>query len=330
MHYGVGAFEGIRAYHHEDGRSAVFRLAEHTQRLIDSAHLLELKVPYTREQIDQACMQTLAANGMEAGYLRPLVYLGDKEVGVYPGNDPDVRLSVIAWRWGAYLGPEALEKGIRVKISTWTKHHVNALLVKGKICGHYVNSVLAKVEAKREGFDEGILLDHCGYVAGFRREPVHREEWRDFYPGSFLVDSCGITRDTVITLAKAEGIKVNEVRMGRSDLYLADEVFFRGRRQKSPRFMKSTGVRSVPARHGPITRMLQQREYMKLVVAGGVQGYDKWFSFYTPKRSDLNAWNPLHRATPDRWPSGHHIAGLRSFAKFRFSPARTRGTRGCS
>jgi len=282
MHYGVGAFEGIRAYHHEDGRSAVFRLAEHTQRLIDSAHLLELKVPYTREQIDQACMQTLAANGMEAGYLRPLVYLGDKEVGVYPGNDPDVRLSVIAWRWGAYLGPEALEKGIRVKISTWTKHHVNALLVKGKICGHYVNSVLAKVEAKREGFDEGILLDHCGYVAEGSGENLFIvKNGEIFTPDLSSSILGGITRDTVITLAKAEGIKVNEVRMGRSDLYLADEVFFSGTAAEVTPIYEIDRRQVGAGKAGPITRMLQQK-YMKLV-AGGVQGYDKWFSFYTPK-----------------------------------------------
>ncbi|MBP7382449.1 aminotransferase class IV, partial [Myxococcota bacterium] len=137
LHYGVGAFEGIRAYRHEDGRSAVFRLREHDQRLIESAHLLELKVPYTREQIDEAAMLTLAANGMDCGYIRPLIYLGEREVGVYPGNTPDVRVAVIAWKWGAYLGPEALEKGIRVKVSTWTKHHPNALLVRGKVCGHY-------------------------------------------------------------------------------------------------------------------------------------------------------------------------------------------------
>lgn len=281
MHYGMGAFEGIRAYHHEDSRSAVFRLSEHTQRLIDSAHLLELKVPYTREQIDDACKLTLAANGMECGYLRPLVFLGDKEVGVYPGNVPDVRLAVIAWKWGAYLGPEALEKGIRVKISTWTKHHVNSLLVKGKVCGHYVNSVMAKTEAKREGYDEGVLLDHCGYVAEGSGENIfivkNGEIWTPDNSSSILG---GITRDTVIKLAAGMGLVVRENRLTRSDLYLADEVFFSGTAAEITPIYEIDRRQVGLGKAGPITRALQQK-YMKLVV-GGVPGYDSWFSFYKP------------------------------------------------
>jgi len=281
LHYGVGAFEGIRAYHHEDGKSAVFRLPEHDQRLIDSAHLLELKVPYTREQIDAACMLTLAANGMECGYLRPIVYLGDREVGVYPGNEPDVRLAVIAWKWGAYLGPEALEKGIRVKVSTWTKHHVNSLLVRGKVCGHYVNSVMAKTEAKREGYDEGILLDHCGYVAEGSGENIFIvRKGEIFTPDMSASILGGITRDTVITLAREMGIKVNETRLTRSDLYLADEVFFSGTAAEVTPIHEIDRRQVGAGKAGPITRALQAR-YMKLVV-GGVPGHDSWFSFYQP------------------------------------------------
>lgn len=281
LHYGVGAFEGIRAYRHEDGKSAVFRLSEHSQRLIDSAHLLELKVPYTREQIDDACKLTLAANGMDCGYLRPIVFLGDREVGVYPGNVPDVRMAVIAWKWGAYLGPEALEKGIRVKVSTWTKHHVNSLLVRGKVCGHYVNSVMAKTEAKREGYDEGILLDHCGYVAEGSGENIFIvRNGEIFTPDMSSSILGGITRDTVMTLAREMGIKVNETRLTRSDLYLSDEVFFSGTAAEVTPIHEIDRRQVGAGKAGPITRALQAK-YMKLV-AGGVPGYDSWFAFYQP------------------------------------------------
>ncbi|HPB51018.1 MAG TPA: branched-chain amino acid transaminase [Myxococcota bacterium] len=282
LHYGVGAFEGIRAYRHEDGRSAVFRLREHDQRLIESAHLLELKVPYTREQIDEAALLTLAANGMDCGYIRPLIYLGEREVGVYPGNTPDVRVAVIAWKWGAYLGPEALEKGIRVKVSTWTKHHPNALLVRGKVCGHYVNSVLAKVEAKREGYDEGILLDHCGYVAegsGENLFVVRNGEL--FTPDLSSSVLGGITRDTVLYLAADMGLKVHQCRLTRSDLYLADEVFFSGTAAEITPIYEIDRRQVGEGKAGPITRQIQQT-YMKLV-AGGVPGHDAWFSFYKPE-----------------------------------------------
>lgn len=282
LHYGVGAFEGIRAYRHEDGRSAVFRLREHDQRLIESAHLLELKVPYSREQIDEAIMLTLSANGMDCGYIRPLVYLGEREVGVYPGNTPDVRVAVIAWKWGAYLGPEALEKGIRVKVSTWTKHHPNALLVRGKVCGHYVNSVLAKVEAKREGYDEGILLDHCGYVAEGSGENVFAVRNGElFTPDLSSSVLGGITRDTVLYLAAEMGLKVNECRLTRSDLYLADELFFSGTAAEITPIYEIDRRQVGEGKAGPITRQIQQN-YMK-VVAGSAPGHDDWFSFYKPE-----------------------------------------------
>lgn len=282
LHYGVGAFEGIRSYRHDDGRSAVFRLAEHSQRLIDSAALLELEVPYTREQIDEAIKGTLAANGMDCGYIRPLVWLGDKEVGVYPGDNPDVRVSIICWKWGAYLGPEALEKGIRVKISTWTKHHVNSLLVKGKVCGHYVNSVLAKVEAKREGYDEGILLDHCGYIAEGSGENLFVvKDGEIFTPDISSSILTGITRNTIITLAREAGFKVHETRMTRSDLYMADEVFFSGTAAEVTPIYEIDRRTIGEGRAGPITRQLQQT-YMKLVV-GGIKGHGDWYSFYQPK-----------------------------------------------
>jgi branched-chain amino acid aminotransferase len=281
IHYGVGAFEGIRAYHLADGRSAVFRLGEHIDRLFDSSKLLELSVPYSREDLCAVCAKTLAANGMKEGYLRPLVYLGDGEVGVYPGNEPDVRVAVIAWKWGAYLGLEAIVKGIRVKVSSYTKHHVNAVLLKGKICGHYVNSVLAKMEAKREGYNEAILLDHCGYVAEGSGENLFLVRGGELYtPGLDASILGGITRDAAIRLARDLGFKVNEMRLTRSDLYLADEVFFSGTAAEI------TPIREIDRRvvgsgvAGPVTRQIQKAFFD--VVSGRDSRYEKWLTFYQP------------------------------------------------
>jgi branched-chain amino acid aminotransferase len=281
MHYGIGSFEGIRAYKHDDGRSAVFRLPEHMQRLIDSAHLLELKVPYTRQQIEDAAVETLAANGMEWGYIRPLVYLSDKEVGVYPGPTPDVRLAVIAWYWGAYLGPEALEKGIRVKVSTITKYHPNSVMVKGKICGHYVNSVMAKMEAKREGYDEGILLDHLGYVSEGSGENIFLVKNGEILtPDDSSSILGGITRDTVVTLAEDMGLKLRKTRLNRSDLYLADEVFFSGTAAEITPICEIDRRVVGAGACGPVTRQIQSA-YMKLV-KGSLPGYQDWYRFYKP------------------------------------------------
>lgn len=281
VHYGYGAFEGIRAYRLADGRSAVFRLDEHIDRLFGTCDLLELRVPYGRKEVVAACTQLLAANGMAEGYLRPLVYLGDREVGVYPGDQPDVRVSVIAWKWGAYLGQEALQKGIRVKVSTFVKHHPNALLVKGKVCGHYVNSVMAKMEAKREGCDEGILLDHCGYVAEGSGENLFLvRDGEILTPGNDASILNGITRDAAIRLARGLGYTVREVRLSRSDLYLADEVFFTGTAAEV------TPIREIDrrivgeGRAGPVTLALQKAFFE--VVTGRDERYASWLTPYAP------------------------------------------------
>ncbi len=282
MHYGYGAFEGIRAYRLADGRSAVFRLPEHIDRLFESARLLELDVPFTREVVCAACTRTLAANGMDQGYLRPLVFLGDREVGVYPGDAPDVRLAVIAWKWGAYLGAEALDKGIRVKVSSYTKHHPNAVLVKGKVCGHYVNSVLAKMEAKREGCDEGILLDHCGYVAEGSGENLFLVRNGEILtPGLDSSILGGITRDAVIRVAKDLGFTVREGTLTRSDLYVAEEMFFSGTAAEI------TPIREIDRRlvgkgsAGPVTKTLQKAFFE--VVSGRDSRYDQWLTPYKPE-----------------------------------------------
>jgi len=281
LHYGYGAFEGIRAYRHKNGRSAVFRLPEHIARLLDSAKLLELVVPYSLEEICSACTQTLAANGLEEGYLRPLVFLGDKEVGVYPGDNPDVRLSVITWKWGAYLGPEALNSGIRVKVSTYTKAHLNSLLLKGKVCGHYVNSVLAKIEAKREGYTEGILLDPAGYVAEGSGENLFVVKGGVLYtPADDAAILKGITRDSVFQVARDLGLTVEKTRLTRNELYTADELFFTGTAAEiTP--IREVDRRAIGNGHpGPVTKRLQSAFFD--VIQGENKAYDHWMTYYEP------------------------------------------------
>lgn len=171
LHYGSAIFEGIRAYACADGSSAVFRLEDHCKRLLNSAKILRMEVPYNAEQLAKACVETLQANKLKEGYIRPLSFVGYGEMGVYPGNNP-VQTIVAAWPWGAYLGPEALEKGIRIKTSSFARSHVNTSMSKAKASGNYINSILAKVEAKEDGYDEAIMLDTNGFVSEATGENV--------------------------------------------------------------------------------------------------------------------------------------------------------------
>jgi branched-chain amino acid aminotransferase len=164
LHYGLGVFEGIRCYLCHDGSSAVFRLGEHVDRLFDSAKIADLQMPFSKEEIAEACKEILRTNGLKEGYVRPIAFISEGVMGVYPGDNP-VRVAIITWSWGAYLGEEALEKGIRVKTSSFTRHHVNVMMTKAKICGNYVNSVLAKREVVKMGYDEALMLDTEGYVS---------------------------------------------------------------------------------------------------------------------------------------------------------------------
>lgn len=284
LHYGYGAFEGVRAYHLTDGRSAVFRLKEHIQRLFNSAKLLELDPGWTIDEVCDACIQTLAKNGMEQGYIRPLLYLGPEEVGVYPGDNPDVHLAIITWRWGSYLGDGAHENGIRVKVSTFNKFHINSFLVKGKVVGHYVNSVLAKIEAKREGYKEAILLDHLGYVAEGSGENIFIVRNKEIVtPGEDATILGGITRDSVICLARDLGIPVIQSRLTRNDLYLADEVFFSGTAAEVTPIVEIDRRVIGDGVPGPITRQIQNA--FTEVVSGNNPKYYHWLNFYSPEKN---------------------------------------------
>ena len=228
LHYGLAAFDGIRAYQRSDGGTYVFRLRDHIERLFDTCKMCLLQPKFTREQVEQVCLETLRVNGMVDGYLRPMVFVGEGAMGIYAPQNP-VRTAVIAWRWGAYLGEEALKNGIRAKISSFARHHINVSLSKAKMNGQYTNSVLAKREAKLGGYDEAILLDANGYVSEGSGENIFIVRRGVLYTPDL---SCsileGITRDTVITLAREMDVPVVECRLTRDQLWLADEVFFTG------------------------------------------------------------------------------------------------------
>ncbi|MGH7294508.1 MAG: branched-chain amino acid transaminase [Polyangiaceae bacterium] len=276
LHYGLAAFEGIRAYKRGDGGTYVFRLREHIDRLFDSCKMCLLKPEFTREQVMSVCAETLRVNGMPEGYLRPMVYVGEGAMGIYAPTNP-IRTAVIAWKWGAYLGEEALKSGIRAKISSFARHHINVSLAKAKMTGQYTNSVLAKREAKLGGYDEAILLDANGFVSEgsgenifvIRRGVIHTPDL-----------SCsileGITRDTVITLARELGMPVVEERITRDQLWLADEVFFTGTAAEV------TPVREIDNRTvgdgtvGPMTKKIQQRFFE--VVRGTDTSHPEWLT----------------------------------------------------
>lgn len=257
LHYGLGVFEGIRAYRSSAGKTAVFRLRDHTKRLLDSARICLIDPPYTADEIDAAILEVLRINELADGYIRPLIWLGEGSIKV-AAVDNAVRTAIAAWSWGAYLGEEALERGVRVCVSSYTRMGVRSHFEKAKICGQYTNSVLAKREAIQNGFDEAILLDAEGFVAEGTGENLFVVRDGELYTpprGSSIL--AGFTRDAIITLAREAGFVVHEERFTRSDLYIADEVFLCGTAAEV------TPVREIDARRigagvrGPITQQLQ-------------------------------------------------------------------------
>jgi len=276
LHYGLGGFEGIRAYQRENGRTAIFKLREHIDRLFDTCKLTLLQPKFTREQVMQACVDTIKINGMAEGYLRPMIFLGEGAMGIYAPNNP-VRATVVAWKWGAYLGDEALKTGIRCKISSFARHHINVSLAKAKMMGQYTNSVLAKREAKFGGYDEAILLDANGFVSEGSGENIFVVK-RGVLHTPDLSSSIleGITRETVITLAREAGLEVREGRITRDQLWLADECFLTGTAAEI------TPVREVDNRTigegivGPATKKLQARFFD--VVRGADTSHAEWLT----------------------------------------------------
>ncbi len=227
LHYGVAAFEGIRAYVTESGQSAVFRLDKHVDRFFDSAHIMLMDYPYTKQEISNAILETLRKNRLTAGYIRPISFLGYGDMGLYVENNP-VHIVIAAWPWGAYLGEDGLKNGIRIKISSFVRYNVNASMSKAKISGAYVNSILAKRESKLAGYDETILLDEEGYVAEGSGENVFIVKDGVLKTPPLTSILPGITRATILQLAKESGIPVEETRFTRDELYIADGAFLSG------------------------------------------------------------------------------------------------------
>ena len=277
LHYGLGVFEGIRCYKSDDGRSSVFQLHAHVRRLFASAHINLIEIPFTPEEIQTAVLETLRANHLDEGYIRPLVFIGDGAMGLNPADNP-IRVSIIAWAWGKYLGEEGMERGIRAKVSTFSRHHVNSKMTKGKTCGDYVNSILAKREALLDGYDEAIMLDTQGMVSEASGENLFlvRNDRLLTPPLPTVLD--GITRNSVIQLARDKGIEVTEVALTRDDLYIADELFLTGTAAEV------TPVREVDHRaigsgaRGPMTRLLQSAFFD--VVSGRDSKYERWLTYF--------------------------------------------------
>jgi branched-chain amino acid aminotransferase len=256
LHYGLGVFEGIRCYRTHDDRSAVFHLESHIRRLFESAHINLLEIPFSRDQIEEACLECLRRNHLREGYLRPLVFIGDGAMGLNPGDNA-IRVAVIAWVWGRYLGEEGMERGINAKVSTFSRHHVNAKMTKGKTCGDYVNSILAKREALLDGYDEAIMLDTQGLVSEASGENIFLVRDGLLHTPPLPTVLAGITRSSVIRLARDAGLTVVERPITRDELYIADEIFLTGTAAEV------TPVRMVDHRvvgqgsRGPITKQLQ-------------------------------------------------------------------------
>ena len=278
LHYGTGVFEGIRTYKCPDGTSAVFRLKEHTDRLLNSMKILGMKIPHSADTINAAIIETLKVNKLAEGYIRPLSFVGDGEMGVYPGSNP-VRTIIAVWPWGAYLGAEALQTGIRIKTSSFVRHHVNAMMTKAKAAGNYVNSVLAKMEAKNDGYDEALMLDVNGFVSEATGENIFivRDNIVKTTPWTSILG--GITRDSVMKLARDLGYTVVEQQFTRDELYIADEAFFTGTAAELTPIREVDGRVIGAGKAGPVALHLQE-EYFK-IVKGQNAAYGSWLTHYT-------------------------------------------------
>jgi branched-chain amino acid aminotransferase len=255
LHYGLAVFEGVRAYKTAQG-TAIFRLREHTERLLRSAHILQMPMPYGLETLMQAQIDTVAGNGLEECYIRPLVFFGSEKMGVSP-KGAKTHVAVAAWPWGAYLGEAALEQGIRVKTSSYTRHHPNITMCKAKASGNYMNSILANNEATADGYDEALLLDVDGFVAEGSGENIFIVKRGILYTPDLSSALEGITRDCIFQLAAESGLTVLERRISRDELYSADEAFFTGTAAEvTP--IREVDRRTIGAGHrGPITAQLQ-------------------------------------------------------------------------
>lgn len=274
LHYGLSVFEGVRAYKTEIG-TAIFRLKEHTDRLFNSAHIYMMKMPYSREEIMQAQVEVVRANKLESCYLRPLAYYGSEKMGIST-RGASVHVAIAAWPWGAYLGEDGLEKGIRVKTSSFARHHVNVTMPRAKVATTYANSILANLEATQDGYDEALLLDTQGFVAEGAGENLFVVKDGVIYEPEIASALTGITRSSVIAIAREFGYEVQAKRLTRDDIYIADEAFFTGTAAEVTPIRELDNRQIGSGSRGPVTAKLQQRFFD--VVNGRAPEYHHWLT----------------------------------------------------
>ncbi|MBK7470371.1 MAG: branched-chain amino acid transaminase [Betaproteobacteria bacterium] len=276
LHYGMGVFEGVRCYPQADGSIAIFRLQDHTTRLFNSAKIFLMNIPWTAEQLNDAQREVVRANKLkEACYLRPIAFYGSEKMGVAARGNT-VHVAIAAWPWGAYLGAEGMEKGIRVKTSSFLRHHVNVTMCRAKACGNYINSILANQEATMNGYDEALLLDVNGYVAEGAGENLFIVKDGVLYEPAVTSGLMGITRVTLIQLAADLGIPFREKLMTRDDVYLADEAFFTGTAAEVTPVRELDDRIIGEGRRGPVTTRLQAAFFD--VVNGRNPKYAHWLT----------------------------------------------------
>ena len=274
LHYGAGVFEGVRAYDGALG-TAIFRLQDHTRRLVNSAKIIGMKIPYDEDRLNQAQCDVVKVNAMKFGYIRPMCFYGSEGMGLRADN-LKVHCIIAAWEWGAYMGKDKLQQGIRVKTSSYTRHHVNAAMCKAKVNGHYVNSMLAVQEATQDGYDEALLLDTQGFVAEGSGENIFIARAGALYTPELSSALDGITRKTIIALARQMQIPVIEKQISRDEVYIADEAFFTGTAVEVTPICELDNRPIGSGRPGPVTEKLQAM-YFK-VVHGEVADYAHWLS----------------------------------------------------
>jgi len=276
LHYGCGAFEGVRAYKTADGGTAIFRLAEHTERLFNSAKILRMKIPFTQEQLNEAQKQVVRENKLESCYLRPLIWIGSEKLGVSPKGNK-IHAMVAAWSWGAYLGEEGMKRGIRVKTSSYTRHHVNITMTQAKTVSNYTNSILANMEALDDGYDEALLLDASGFVSEGAGENIFVVKGGVVYTPDLSAGALnGITRNTVMHICKDLGLEVVQKRITRDELYIADEVFFTGTAAEVTPIREVDRIEIGAGSRGPLTEKIQQAFFD--IVNGRNPKYAHWLT----------------------------------------------------
>jgi branched-chain amino acid aminotransferase len=274
LHYGMGIFEGVRAYKTTSG-TAIFRLPEHTKRFFNSAHIFQMKLPYDFDTLVAAQREVVRANKLESCYLRPIAWIGSEKMGVSPRGNT-IHVAIAAWPWGAYLGEDGLAKGIRVKTSSYTRHHVNVSLVRAKASGYYVNSILANQEVTVHGYDEALLLDTEGYVSEGAGENVFIVRNGTIYTPDLASCLDGITRNSVLEMARDLGIPIVEKRITRDEMYCADEAFFTGTAAEVTPIRELDDRQIGEGRRGPITEKLQSLFFD--VVGGKSDKYRRWLT----------------------------------------------------